>query len=123
MSAEFASFFMGGFECSTHRLPDGRRLDLIASTRHDVHAAADYRRLLSLGMRTARDGMRWQLIEPAPGRFDVSSARPMVRAARATGIQVFWDLVHFGWPDHVDVFSPTFPARVGAYARVVGELL
>ncbi len=31
----FRSFFLGGFECSTQRRADGRRLDLIAATRHD----------------------------------------------------------------------------------------
>src|SRR5437773_9436671 len=31
----FKSFFLGGFECSTHRTTGGKRLDLIASTAHD----------------------------------------------------------------------------------------
>jgi hypothetical protein len=35
----FPSFFLGGFECSTHRNIAGRRLDLIAGTRHDLLAA------------------------------------------------------------------------------------
>ena len=39
----FDSFFMAGFECSTHRRRDGRRLDLIAGTRHDRWGANDYR--------------------------------------------------------------------------------
>ena len=37
----FNSFFMGGFEWSTHKDRNGRRLDLIASTRHDEFAEAD----------------------------------------------------------------------------------
>ncbi len=37
----FQSFFIGGFECATHRRRDGRRLDLLAATQHDVNAAAD----------------------------------------------------------------------------------
>jgi hypothetical protein len=52
----FQSFFIGGFECATHRRQDGRRLDLIAATHHDVKAAADYRRLAEHGIRTVRDG-------------------------------------------------------------------
>ena len=39
------SFFMGGFECSTHRLQSGRRLDVIGATAHDRFALEDYRRL------------------------------------------------------------------------------
>jgi hypothetical protein len=37
----FQSWFIGGFECSTHRRRDGRRLDLLASTCHDVNAATE----------------------------------------------------------------------------------
>lgn len=121
----FPSFFMGGFECSTHVLRSGRRLDLAHSTGHDRFAAADYRRLLDAGIRVARDGIRWHVIEPVRGRRDFSSARCMVQAALGTGIQVIWDLLHFGWPDHVDVFAPDFPERVadfaGAFARVLRE--
>lgn len=47
------SFYLGGFECSTHRYPDGRRLDLTASTRHDVFAREDYARLQSVGIQSA----------------------------------------------------------------------
>ena len=32
------SFFQGGFECSTHRLRNGKRLDEIAATRHETFA-------------------------------------------------------------------------------------
>lgn len=38
----FGSFFLGGFECSTHLGRDGRRHDLVAATQHDVLAAEDY---------------------------------------------------------------------------------
>jgi hypothetical protein len=38
VSQLFQNWFIGGFECSTHRRRDGRRLDLLASTRHDVNA-------------------------------------------------------------------------------------
>ncbi len=54
----FRSFFLGGFECSSHRRADGRRLDLIAATRHDQLAGQDYRLLAEHGIRAARDGVR-----------------------------------------------------------------
>src|SRR5688572_22287922 len=74
----FKSFFMGGFECSTHRDARGRRLDLIASTRHDEFAEADYTRLLDRNIRTCRDGLRWHLIEKEPFRYDFSSLESQV---------------------------------------------
>jgi len=115
-STLFPSFFLGGFEASTHVLRSGRRLDLVSSTRHEVFALADYRRLLNLGMRAARDGIRWHVIEYAPGQYDFSSARAMVRDALAAGIEVVWDLLHFGWPDHVDPFADDFVPRFAEFA-------
>ena len=47
----FKSVFIAGFECSSHRRADGRRLDLLAATRHDQYAAEDYRQLGSHGIR------------------------------------------------------------------------
>ena len=54
---------MGGFECSSHINNSGRRLDLIEATRHEEFALADYERLRNHGLITARDGVRWHLIE------------------------------------------------------------
>ena len=62
----FPSFFMGGFECASHQLLSGRRLDLTAATGHDRYAFEDYQRLREYGMDVARDGIRWHLIEPRP---------------------------------------------------------
>ncbi len=112
----FRSFIMGGFECSTHRLPTGKRLDLLRSTRHDELAASDYRLLQRHGILTARDGLRWHLIEQTAGRYDFSSANAMLQAARDTGMQVIWDLWHYGWPDDIDIFSGAFVDRFAAYA-------
>lgn len=120
---QFQSFFMGGFECSTHRRPDGRRLDLIAATQHDRHALADYRALMAHGISTVRDGLRWHLIEQRPGEYDFASAMPMVRAAREAGVQVIWDLCHYGWPDGLDVWGPDFAPRYAAFARAAAALI
>jgi hypothetical protein len=113
----FRSFFMGGFECSTHRLRSGRRLDVIGATAHDRFARQDYQRLVDAGMRTARDGLRWHLIERSPGVFDFSSVLPMLEAARETGIQVIWDVLHYGWPDDIDIFGDAFVERFVNFAR------
>src|SRR2546423_8026307 len=117
------SFFAGGFECSTHRLRSGRRLDLIAATQHDKFAQLDYTRLQRQGIRLAREGVRWHLVEAAPGHYDFSSVLPIVRAARATGTQVIWDLCHFGWPEHFDLFKPEFVAALARYGAAFANWL
>jgi len=119
----FQSPFLGGFECSTHRRHDGRRLDLIAATGHDRLAAEDYRSLLRHGIRTVRDGVRWHLIETSPGRYDWSSLLPMLRAARELDVQVVWDLCHYGFPDGIDVWRPQFVDRFARFAAAVAALV
>ncbi|WP_407572523.1 beta-glucosidase [Deinococcus altitudinis] len=114
---------MGGFECSTHRRPSGRRVDVIDATRHDHFAAADYTRLSAAGLLTARDGLRWPLIERLPGTYDFSSAALQVSGSRAAGVEVIWDLLHYGLPDHVDVFAADFPHRFAAFAQACASYL
>jgi hypothetical protein len=122
-ASSFRSFFMAGFECSTHKLADGRRLDVIAATRHDVFAHEDYERLRKLDLRVAREGVRWHLVETEPGRYNFSSVEPIVAAAEATGTQVIWDLCHFGWPDHLDIMTPEFVSGLGAFANAFAAWL
>ena len=119
----FGSWFMGGFECSAHVLRSGRRLDLTASTGHGQRAAEDYRALQAHGMRAARDGFRWHLIEQQAGVYDWASALPMIRAARDCGVDIVWDLLHYGVPDDVDVFSTAFIDRFARFAAAVARLL
>ncbi|MDQ3221148.1 MAG: beta-glucosidase [Acidobacteriota bacterium] len=119
----FPSFFMGGFECSTHRNNRGKRLDLVASTRHDEFAELDYSRLIEIGIRTARDGVRWHLIEIEPFRYDFSSLENQVAAARKTGIRVIWDYFHYGFPNDLDIFTPEFIERFVKFAAVTTEYL
>src|SRR5215218_6434517 len=118
----FQSFWIAGFECSTHRTRDGRRLDLIAATAHDRYAEADYRAVAQYGMRTVRDGLRWHMIENTPGQYDWSSWLPMLRAAQRAGTQVIWDIAHWGWPDDLDVWSPAFIDRFAAFAKAAAQV-
>jgi beta-glucosidase/6-phospho-beta-glucosidase/beta-galactosidase len=122
-AAPFRTFFMGGFECSPHQRRDGERLDLIAATRHDKYCAADYAQLATLGIRTVRDGLRWHKIEAVPGRYDWSSFLPMLRAARDTGTQVIWSLAHWGWPQHLDIWSPAFVDRFAEFSRAAARIV
>ena len=130
-SSIFQSFWIGGFECSTHRLPRrkalgrfaGNRLDLITSTRHDEFALQDYARLQDAGIRTARDGVRWHLIEKTQSRYDFSSLVPMLRAARETQTQVIWDLFHYGWPDGLNIWGAAFVDRFARFARATASVI
>ena len=119
----FEGVFLGGFECASQRLENGRRLDALASTRHDALARSDYARLRSLGMTTCRDGIAWPTVERRAGIFDFSVARKMARAARDQSFRVIWDLVRFGWPDDVDPFAPHFPLRFARYAGAAARML
>ncbi|MCU1338284.1 MAG: glycosyltransferase [Bryobacterales bacterium] len=121
--AVFRSFLQGGFECSTHKLKTGRRLDLIGSTRHDSLAEQDYLRCKEFGILTVREGLRWHLIQPRPGVQDFASALPILRASQKLGIQVVWDLFHFGWPDHLNIFDPAWVDALAELAAGFGKLL
>ncbi len=123
----FQSFLQGGFECSTHRLRPhegqtiGKRLDVIAATEHDRHAADDYRQLKSFSIRTVRDGLRWHLIEKTPGDYDWSSFTKMLKAANDTDTQVIWDLLHYGWPDDIDIWSTQFVERFARFSAAAAR--
>jgi hypothetical protein len=119
----FKSFFLGGFECSTHYGPHQRRLDLLGSTQHDRFAAMDYTRLHEYGIYTVREGIRWHRIETTPGYYSFDDALRLIRAAKETGTQVVWDLFHFGYPDHIDLFDTSFSKRFAAFARAFIRVL
>lgn len=101
----FCSYIQAGFECSTHKLRNGKRLDMVAATQHDRYVDRDYEAIVNLGICTVREGIRWHLIAKPSGELDFSSVRPILESARRHGIEVIWDVFHFGWPDWLDVFS------------------
>lgn len=121
----FRSFFQAGFECSTHKLRSGRRLDLLSSTRHDSLAAKDYRRIRDFGIRTIRVAARWHLIEASANHYEFDSLAILLDAAEEAQTEVLLDILHFGWPDHIDVFSPDFTRRFRCFtfelARYIKE--
>src|SRR5579872_3676767 len=98
------SFFFAGFECATGYNAQGEWIDQIAATQHDKHADEDYRRLQDVGILTVREGIRWPCVD-FRGRHDFSSVRPFVEAGRKHGIEIIWDLFHYGYPEDIDLFS------------------
>ncbi|MEE4752734.1 family 1 glycosylhydrolase [Pseudomonas alliivorans] len=123
MPGLFKSFFMGGFECSTHRRRDGKRLDLLYSTGHAQWPGKDFAAMENCAIRTVRSGLRWHLIETRPGVYDWGSLLPMLRAARAQGTQVIWDLCHYGYPDDVDIWQPQFVERFARFATAAAQVI
>ena len=93
-------------------------------TGHDRFAEQDFARLKSLGMLTAREGLRWYLIEKEPGKYDFSSVVAIaLEAAQRQGIQIVWDVFHFGWPDHLEIFDPSWVESLGRLSSAFGRLL
>lgn len=115
-------FLIGGFECSSHLRADGYRIDVTAATRHDELAADDYALLRRHGICTVRDGLRWHLIETSPGRYDWSNWLPQLRAARKGGTTVIWDLLHWGYPPDIDIWSSAFVDRFAAFAATAARI-
>lgn len=114
---------MAGFECSTMQFWDGRRVDASAASLHDVRAAEDYALCAAHGLLTMRDGLRWPLIERSRGVYDWSSWRPMLDAARDSGVQIIWDLLHFGLPDDLgDPWGPELPERFAAFCEAAASV-
>jgi hypothetical protein len=123
MRSTWRTAFMGGFECASQRLISGARLDLAVSTGHLATADADYARMAEHDLWIARDGFRWHAIERSPGRYDWSSARRLLQAADAAGLEVIWDLCHYGFPDDLDLRSAGFVERFAAFATAAAVLV
>lgn len=118
----FNSFFLAGFESACHINRAGVRLNMLEFTQHDRQVFRDYELLQRFNIRTVRDGTCWPLIERA-GKFDFSSLTPMVEAANLHGMQVLWNVLHYGWPDEVDIFSSTFVERFARYCTALARYI
>lgn len=119
----FRSFIQAGLECSTHINRRGERLDLLESTRHACFAREDFARLARYGIRTLRSAARWHLIEAKPRRYEFSSLDWQLDVAREFGIEVVLDVLHFGVPEHIDLFSRQFPERFAEFTAALAEHL
>lgn len=119
---------MAGFEGSymsfgwTPVFEGGREVDVHAESGHAERAVEDFALAAAHGLRTVRDALNWKRIEREPGRYDWSGFVSLLRAARRSGVQVAWDLCHFGLPVHVDPFAADFAERFAAYARAAGQV-
>ncbi|MEW6130865.1 MAG: glycoside hydrolase [Acidobacteriota bacterium] len=114
----FQSFFLGGFEGSTGYNIHHQWFDQIEATQHDRFVNEDYARLQSLGIRAVREAVRWPLIDREKS-YDFSSLQPFIEAGKRHGIEIIFDLFHFGYPQHINLFSDEFPKRFADYCYAV----
>ncbi|MBI3911588.1 MAG: glycoside hydrolase [Armatimonadetes bacterium] len=118
----FPSFFLAGFECATGYNQYGRWIDQTVATQHDQFVEEDYRRLVRAGIRGAREGVRWPLVD-CGGRYDFSSIRPFVEAGRRFGVVQIWDLFHYGYPSDLNPLSREFVDRFAEYCYAVARYI
>jgi beta-glucosidase/6-phospho-beta-glucosidase/beta-galactosidase len=116
----FKSFIMGGFECADHINRSGNRINLLKETAHDARVAEDYANLTAIGIKVVREGICWSAVETSPYTFDFTEVGNRIQAAEKEGIQIIWDLCHFGYPDGIYPTHPhfcrRFEALCGAFA-------
>lgn len=118
----FGSFFFAGFESTTAFNVRHEWIDQVAATQHDRFVDADYRRLREAGLLAAREAVRWPLVDQG-GRFDFGSVQPFLEASRRHGIQVVWDLFHYGYPPELDPFSDEFVKRFSEYCHAAAKFI
>lgn len=117
----FKSFFMGGYECADHINRSGERVNLLKETEHDLRCGKDYKDIASLGILVAREGICWSSVETAPFVFDFTEVKNRILAAEENGIQVIWDLCHFGYPDNIYPTHPHFCQRFVSLCSAFAE--
>lgn len=113
----FRSFIMAGFECADHQNAFGERVDLTDLTGHDRFIDEDYKRLRNIGICTVREGIRWSYVEKKPFQYDWSQVEDMITCAQKNGIEVIWDICHFGFPDDLTPLHPMFARRFSHLCR------
>lgn len=74
-------------------------------------------------MKNARDGVRWHLIERKPFNYDFSSLKLQLDAMNKSGIQIIWDLIHYGYLDDLDIFQPDFIERFTRFSAAAAKHL
>lgn len=91
------------------------------ATGHEKTVREDYKALKQLGICGAREVMRWPLIDLGGGRYDFSSVLPFMCAAQENGIEIIWDLFHYGFPRHIDIWSDDFPKYFADYCHAAAR--
>lgn len=103
--------------------PSGRTLDEYELTDHYGRWRSDLDLMASLGVRTARYGIPWHKINPAPGTWNWSWADQTLNYLLELGIDPIVDLIHYGLPRWIEgaYLNPHFPELMAEYGRQVAE--
>jgi beta-glucosidase len=110
--------FATGIENSYPRMSDGTRVDEMDASGHSTRWLEDFTLARGVGVHALRYGPAWYRTNPAPGRYDWSSADDQLQWLRGSGLTVIADLCHFGTPDWIGGFQdPALPIHHAAYAR------
>lgn len=113
----FNSFWMAGYECSDQLNAFGNRVDLLKETGHLQRITEDYTALRSLNISTVREGIRWSVVEQSPYNYNFEEVLLRINAAKEAGIQILWDVCHFGFPDDLTPLHPMFARRFSHLCR------
>ena len=108
---------MAGFECADQQNAFGERVDLIKLTGHDRFINEDYHRLTDIEITTIREGIRWSFVEKSPFQYDWTQVEEIIINSKNKGIQVIWDICHFGFPDDLTPLHPMFARRFSHLCR------
>ncbi len=101
----------------------GRILDEYQLTGHYEHWESDLDLMASLGIRTARYGVPWHRINPAPGEWDWKWADDPLNRMVDLGIDPIVDLVHYGTPQWIEgaFTNPRYSEFVSEFAVRLAE--
>ncbi|HYW30237.1 MAG TPA: family 1 glycosylhydrolase [Gemmatimonas sp.] len=109
--------FATGIENSYPRIAGGTRVDQMDTSGHSTRWREDFALARGIGVNALRYGPAWYRTNPAPGRYDWSSADEQMCWLRDSGMTVIADLCHFGTPDWIGGFQdPSLPAHFADYA-------
>jgi hypothetical protein len=95
------------------------RQDEVKLIRHDEFLEEDYRLMVDAGCVGIRDAARWYISNPAPGVYDWSWLDRVAGAAEKSGLKLYLDLWHYGYPDWMDILSAEAP---GQFADFAGQI-
>jgi beta-glucosidase/6-phospho-beta-glucosidase/beta-galactosidase len=118
----YDGLFLAGFECTSARLRDGRRLNLTRAVGHDLQLDDDHARVEALGIRGVREGLSWPEAASDPHcQFDW--LRRVLDSAQRHAFSLILDLCHFGYPDDLDPLTPEFVDAFCSYAQAVARIV
>jgi beta-glucosidase len=98
-------------------------VDELGWTCHRARVREDLALAREAGADALRYGVTWPEVETAPGTYDWRAIDEVVDICDELGLELIWDLVHFGVPAHYreGFLDPAFPAAFAAYAAAFAE--